>query len=255
MPEIKPQVYKDRRPAADFDRFHDWVRAHRPGWIYSLVRIVVTPLLVFVYRGWALGVHNVPERGPFILAPNHFSNLDHFFCGVYIRRRLQFMGKSQIFGRSRILDYIFRVGGVFPVRRGHRDEEAFVTARSIVGRSGSVCIYCEGGRQRGERLGEPKPGVGRLALETGVPVIPVAIHGSQGVRGWRRLRFPRVTLQYGEPVVFACKKAPTRDEQLAASAEVFARIKEMYAVLEAEGREGARRRLQFDDAGLGERAS
>ena len=60
-------------------------------------------------------------------------------------------------------------------------------------------MYCEGGRSRTGRLGEPKAGVGRLALESGVPVVPLAIHGSAGVRGWKRLRFPKVTLQYGEP--------------------------------------------------------
>lgn len=254
MADIKPQRYKDPRPAEAFARFHDWTRTHRPGWTYSLVRMIVTPLLMFVYRGWALGTQNVPAHGPFILAPNHFSNLDHFFCGVYIRRRLQFMGKSQIFGVNPILDYIFRVGGVFPVRRGHRDEEAFVTARSILSRGGSVCIYCEGGRQRTMRLGDPKPGVGRLALETGVPVVPVAIHGSQGVRGWKRLRFPKVTLQYGEPISFAAQSQPTREEQREAARSVFDRVKAMYVVLETEGRAGAKRR-EFEHRGAREHAS
>ena len=130
MPEMKPQVYKDPRPAETFTRFHEWVRTHRPGWIYELVRMFVTPLLAFVYRGWALDANNVPANGPFILAPNHFSNLDHFLAGVYIRRKIQFMAKSQLYGDP-ILDYIFRVGGVFPVRRGHHDEEAFITAAAV----------------------------------------------------------------------------------------------------------------------------
>ena len=115
-----------------------------------------------------------------ILAPNHFSNMDHFFAAVYLRRKVRFMAKSQLFFRNRILDYIYRVGGVFPVRRGHHDEEAFVTAHSILDHGGCVLIYAEGGRSRTGKLGEAKPGVGRLALESGVPVVPVAIHGSQG---------------------------------------------------------------------------
>ena len=75
-------------------------------------------------------------------------------------------------------------------------------------RGGCVGMYCEGGRSRTGRLGEPKPGVGRLALESGVPVVPVAIHGSLGVRGWKRLRFPKVTIQYGEPISFPRVAAP-----------------------------------------------
>ena len=63
-----------------------------------------------------------------------------------------------------------------------------------------LLIYAEGGRSRSGELGEPKPGIGRIALESGVPVVPVAIHGSAGVRGWKRFRFPKVTVQYGEPI-------------------------------------------------------
>ncbi|HYH61451.1 MAG TPA: hypothetical protein VD766_06260, partial [Solirubrobacterales bacterium] len=70
---MKPQVYKDPRPAETFTRFHEWIRVHRPDWIYEMVRMVVTPLLAFVYRGWALDTNNVPKDGAFILAPNHFS--------------------------------------------------------------------------------------------------------------------------------------------------------------------------------------
>jgi 1-acyl-sn-glycerol-3-phosphate acyltransferase len=140
MADIKPQVYKDPRPAERFTPIHEWIRTHRPGWTYELVRMVMTPLLAFVYRGWALDADNVPKDGPFILAPNHFSNLDHFFAGVFIRRKIQFMAKSQLYGNP-VLDYIFRVGGVFPVRRGHHDEEAFKTAYTILGRGGCVGMY------------------------------------------------------------------------------------------------------------------
>ena len=238
MPDMKPQVYKDPRPAEAFTHFHEWVRTHRPGWTYELVRMVMTPILWFIYRGWALDTENVPRDGAFILAPNHFSNLDHFFLGVFIRRKIQFMAKSQLYGNP-VLDYIFRVGGVFPVRRGHHDEEAFITAATILGRGGCVGMYCEGGRSRTGRLGEPKAGLGRLALESGVPVVPVAIHGSAGVRGWKRLRFPKVTLQFGEPISFPVNPAPLHEEALEVSRQVFDRVKAMYVVLESEGRKGA----------------
>jgi 1-acyl-sn-glycerol-3-phosphate acyltransferase len=179
-----------------------------------------------------------------ILAPNHFSNMDHFFAGVSIRRRIRFMAKSQLFFRNPVLTYIYRVGGVFPVRRGHRDEETFTTAHSILDRGGCVLIYAEGGRSRTGGLGEPKAGVGRLALESGAPVVPVAIHGSRGVRSWKRLSFPKVTVQYGEPIEFPVVESPTREQQLEAAHRIFEPVKEMYAALDAQGRSGVIKSLR-----------
>ena len=243
MPDIKPQVYKDPRPPEQFAHFHDWIRTHRPGWTYELVRMIMVPFLTVIYRAWALDTNNVPKDGAFILAPNHFSYLDHFFAAVLLRRKVQFMAKSQLYGNP-VMDYIYRVGGVFPVRRGYHDEEAFITAFTVLGRGGCVGMYCEGGRSRSGRLGGPKPGVGRLALKAGVPVVPVAIHGSSGVRGWKRLRFPKVTVQFGEPIVFPQNDSPSSEEALEVSRQVFDRVKAMYVVLESEGRKGAARRIK-----------
>jgi 1-acyl-sn-glycerol-3-phosphate acyltransferase len=246
--ELKPQVYKDPRPPERFQPFHDWIRTHRPGWIYSAVRMLLTPVAILLYRTRAIGTVNVPAQGAFILAPNHFSQMDHFFAGVYIRRKIQFMAKSQLYGNP-VIDYIFRVGGVFPVRRGHHDEEAFKTAYTILGRGGCVGMYCEGGRSRTRALGDAKPGVGRLALESGAPVVPVAIHGSLGVRGWKRLRFPKVTVQFGEQLSFPRVEAPDRAQQLDAAQQIFDRVKAMYEVLEAEGRKGALARFALPREG------
>ncbi len=143
------------------------------------------------------------------------------------------MSKSQFFGRGRLVSYLFRVSGHFPVRRGHRDEEAFVTAQALLARGDCVGIYAEGGRSRSGGLGEPRPGIGRVALESGAPVVPVAIHGSMEVRQWRRLRFPRVTVSYGEPVALARVTQPTREQQLEAAEHIFDRVRALYADLES----------------------
>jgi 1-acyl-sn-glycerol-3-phosphate acyltransferase len=235
MPDIKPQVYKDPRPAEYFARFHERARGREPDWIYSLARLVLTLPTLVLFRTRAIGVHNVPRQGPVILAPNHFSAWDHFFAGVFLRRPVRFMAKSQLF-KNPVIEFIFFHGGVFPVRRGNRDEEAFVTARTILDRGGLVLIYIEGGRSRTRELGDPKPGVGRLALESGVPVIPVALHGSAGVRRWKRLLFPEVTVQFGEPISFPVEENPGRERQQEVSDEVFERVREMYGRLEREGR-------------------
>ena len=198
--DMKPQVYKDPRPAETFQQYHRSARKG-VGWIYDFARMILTIPTILFYRTRAIGVENVPAAGPVILAPNHFSQWDHFFAAVYLPRKVQFMAKSQLFTNPAI-KYIFKHGGVFPVRRGHHDEEAFVTANIVLDNGGTMLMYAEGGRSRTGDLGEPKRGIGKIALESGVPVVPVAIHGSAHVRGWRRLQFPKVTIQYGEPVTF-----------------------------------------------------
>jgi 1-acyl-sn-glycerol-3-phosphate acyltransferase len=227
MPEIKPQVYLDDRPEEYFDQFHESARKGA-GWTYTLARIVVTIPTILLYRVTAVDRKNVPRKGAAVLAPNHFSQADHFFVGVYLlRRKVRFMAKSQIFGPP-VLTYILRVGGVFPVRRGHRDEKAFETAYELIDQGELLLVYAEGGRSRSGELGSAKPGIGRIALESGAPIIPTAIHGSVGVRGWKRLRFPRVTVQYGEPMTFGVEREPSRERQQEVADEIFARVREMY---------------------------
>jgi 1-acyl-sn-glycerol-3-phosphate acyltransferase len=243
MADLKPQVYKDPRPAEYFERFHERGRTREPDWIYEFVRVVLTPPTLLLYRTRAIGTENVPASGPVILAPNHFSQMDHFFAAVYLRRKVRFMAKSQLFGPP-VLTWIFTHGGVFPIRRGHHDEEAFATAYSILDRDGCLLIYAEGGRSRSGGLGEPRPGVGRIALESGAPVVPVAIHGSAGVRGWKRLRFPKVTVQFGEPLSFPAEASPSRERQQEAANEVFDRVRSMYVPLEQQGRRGVIRALR-----------
>jgi 1-acyl-sn-glycerol-3-phosphate acyltransferase len=240
MSDIKPQVYKDERPASYFDQFH--ARARKGvGWTYPLVRALVSLPTLLLYRTRAIGLKNVPKTGPVLLAPNHFSQMDHFFVGLYLRRKVRFMAKSQMFGTP-VLTYIYSHGGVFPVRRGHADEEAFKTAFTILEQGGMLLVYAEGGRSRSTELGEVKPGIGRIALESGVPVVPVAIHGSASVRRWKRFRFPKVTVEFGEPVSFPVEEGPSRDRQLEVATEIFAPVREMYEGLATRnGRRASRR--------------
>lgn len=226
MPDMKPQVYKDDRPAEYFDQFH--VAARKGvGWTYTFVRLILSLPTLLIYRVRAIGVGNVPKSGPLLLAPNHFSQMDHFFTGLYLRRKVRFMAKSQMFGPP-VLTYVYKHGGVFPVRRGHHDEEAFKTAFTILDQGGMLLVYAEGGRSRSGEMGEARPGIGRIALESGVPVVPVAIQGSETVRRWKRLRFPKVTVQFGEPLSFPVEEGASRERQLEVATEVFAKVREMY---------------------------
>ena len=234
---MKEQVYKDSRPAEHFDSFHKRTRAKGPNWMYELVRLVLTPYIVGFYRARCIDSDNVPADGPAIIAPNHFSFLDHFFVAVYLRRKVQFMAKSQLFKPP--LAVVFKNGGVFPVRRGHHDEEAFKTAHAVLDRGAIVVMYAEAGRSRSGELGTPRHGLGRLALEAGVPVIPTAIAGTERVRNWKRLQFPKVTVQFAQPLRFERVEEPTREQAQAASVVVFDRVKEMHSRLCSEGRKSA----------------
>jgi 1-acyl-sn-glycerol-3-phosphate acyltransferase len=225
-----------------FTQYHRTAR-RGPGWTYEFVRSILTVPTIVTYRARAIGVENVPLSGPVILTPNHFSQMDHFFAAVYLQRKVQFMAKSQLF-KNPAVKYIFKHGGVFPVRRGHHDEESFITAETILDRGGTLLMYAEGGRSRTGDLGEPKRGIGKIALESGVPVVPVAIHGSAHVRGWRRLRFPKVTIQFGEPLTFPAKAEPSRDEQQQVANQIFDRVRAMYVDLEENGRRDVLKRLR-----------
>jgi 1-acyl-sn-glycerol-3-phosphate acyltransferase len=169
--------------------------------------------------------------------------MDHFLMGCYIRRKVRFMAKSQLFKGP--MKWVYTHGGVFPVRRGARDEEMVITAKAILGRGGAVTMYCEGGRSRTGLVAEQaKRGIGRLALETGAPIVPIAIHGSSHIRNWKRMQFPKVTVQYGDAIRWEVVEHPTREQQQAVSDQVLFEIRELYKGLEQHGRKGILRRIR-----------
>src|SRR6185503_13821981 len=189
--EIKETEYKDSRSKDSFDHFHERTRTHEPDFIYEVVRIVMSLIGWVFFRVRGYHPERVPAVGPVILAPNHFSFLDHFFLAVPLRRKVHFMAKSQLFKPP--MEKVYSPGGVFPVRRGVADNEAFVTAVTILDRGDTMAMYAEGGRSRtGELSAKPRRGIGRLAVRSGDPVVPVAIVGSSHVRNWKRLQFPKV---------------------------------------------------------------
>jgi len=240
---MREQVYTDPRPKEYFDRFHERARTREPDWVYELVRVLTSIYAYTFLRARAITPENVPGRGAVILAPNHFSFMDHFLMGCYIRRKVRFMAKSQLFKRP--MQFIYTHGGVFPVRRGARDDDTFVTAHAILEREGAIAMYCEGGRSRtGKVSDKAKRGIGRLVLETGAPVVPIAIYGSSRVRNWKRLQFPKVTIQYGEPIAWEPVENPTREQQQAVADQILVEIRRLYGGLEEHGRRGILRRLR-----------
>jgi 1-acyl-sn-glycerol-3-phosphate acyltransferase len=168
--------------------------------LYAFVKGVLRPLFRLYFRMHVSGVEHVPKEGAAIVAPNHKSFWDSFFLGIAIpRRHLRFMGKTELFEgrRARLLVRL----GAFPVRRGRSDEDALDTAREILRQGGLLALFPEGTRIRDpDELGNPKRGAGRLALESGAPLIPAAITGTDNLFVGPVAKPKRVQVAFSEPI-------------------------------------------------------
>src|SRR5437764_9159613 len=164
--------------------------------VYWLVRALLQPFFHVYFRMARIGREHIPAEGPVIIASNHRSFLDPFVIGTMARRPMYYVAKKEVF-RLRWLGWILNALGAFPVDRGAADAESIETAKAILARGDIVMIFPEGTRTRPGSLGKPKRGVGRLALETGAPVVPVAVIGTEAVRrGWR-IRPHKVRIREG----------------------------------------------------------
>jgi 1-acyl-sn-glycerol-3-phosphate acyltransferase len=164
--------------------------------LYFLLRLVLVPLMKLFFGLTATGTENIPRTGPVVIAPNHKSFWDAFFLAAVVRRRLHFMGKAELFQGWR--GRVFLALGGFPVLRGASDAEAIETSRAILERGDVLALFPEGTRVPDpERLGNPRRGATRLAIETGAVIIPTAITGTEK----RRRHLPRrVRIAFGEPI-------------------------------------------------------
>ncbi len=166
--------------------------------LYWVVRALFVPFFLVYFRMQRVGREHLPRSGPLLLASNHRSFLDPFVIGTLVRRPVYYMAKRELF-EKRWQAWVLNALGAFPVDRGAGDRDAMETARAILARGDCVVVFPEGTRVRPGPLGEPRRGIGRLALETGAPVAPVAVIGSDAVRrGWR-IRPRKVRLRVGAP--------------------------------------------------------
>jgi 1-acyl-sn-glycerol-3-phosphate acyltransferase len=149
---------------------------------YALVRLLSVLVLRSWFRVHISGADHIPESGAAIIAPNHKNFLDAFFVGIGTRRHVRYMAKVELFRRP--FGWLLLRLGAFPVRRGEMDTEAIETARAILRAGGLVVVFPEGTRvEQVDALGSPRHGAGRLAFETGAPIIPAAITGTSHL--WR----------------------------------------------------------------------
>src|SRR5947209_584849 len=169
--------------------------------VYWLARAFLQPFFHIYFRMSRIGREHIPTEGPVILAANHRSFLDPFVIATMVRRPMYYVAKKELFLRP-WQAWILNALGAFPVDRGEGDEQMIDTARAILARGDVVLIFPEGTRIRPGALGKPKRGVGRLALETGAPVVPVAVIGTEDVRKKWRIRPRKVRIRAGRPLRF-----------------------------------------------------
>src|SRR3954452_24528125 len=207
-PARADRVIADER----FQRYHEYARRRGVNrLIYIIARAILQPAFWIWFRLSKTGrEHFRGIKGGLIVASNHRSFLDPFVIGATLpwRRPMQYVAKVELFERP-WQGWILSRLGAFPIRRGQSDDAAMHTARMVLERGGTVCIFPEGTRIRSGSLATPKRGVGRLALQNGAAVLPVVVHGTERVRrGWR-IRPRKVRLRMGPTMTFPRSENPS----------------------------------------------
>ncbi len=217
---------------------------------YQLFKhVLLGPGLKVVYRPWAKGLKNIPAEGPAILASNHLSFADSIFLPLVMKRKLVFLGKAEYFtgkGAKGLATRAFMSGvGTIPVHRGggRASEAALRTGLQVLANGELLGIYPEGTRSPDGRLYRGKTGVARMAIESGVPVLPVAMIDTNIAQppGRRVPNRHQTGVKIGQPLSF--REYAGRQEDRDALREVTDTI--MKAIQKLSGQEYVDR-----DAGL-----
>lgn len=208
-------------------------------WIMK--RILAGPLLRGMFRPWVRGLEHVPPTGGAILASNHLAVIDSFVLPLVLPRKIRFIGKSEYFTgtgvKGRLKAGFFRGVGTIPVDRGggKASEAALRTGLEVLRSGGLFGIYPEGTRSPDGRLYRGKTGVARLALESGCPVIPVAMIGTDIAQPIGKVipKPIRIGVVIGEPLDFSRYRGMENDRFILRS--VTDEI--MYALMSLSGQE------------------
>jgi len=171
--------------------------------------VAIGPVVKLVIRPRVEGVDNVPRTGAAILASNHLSAADWVFMPLSLRRRVTFLAKSEYFTGTGVKGFLQRAfftgAGQVPIDRSNASaaENAIRTGLRILREGNLLGIYPEGTRSPDGRLFRGKTGVARMALETGVPVVPVAMVYRRRSLPLVGKRIPEVSIRFGRPLDFS----------------------------------------------------
>lgn len=178
--------------------------------LYSILKSILEPTLGVLFRPEVEGLEHIPETGPAIIASNHLSFSDSIFMPLVVPRRVTFLAKSEYFTgkgiKGRATATFFRALGQVPVDRsgGRAGEEALTTGLRVLSEGELLAIYPEGTRSPDGRLYRGRTGIARLALESGVPVIPVAMINTDKIQPPGKVlpKIMRVGVKFGTPLNF-----------------------------------------------------
>ena len=178
---------------------------------YGLLRVFLTPILMLLFRPKVKGLRNVPINGPVIIASNHLSFSDSIFMPLVVPRKVTFLAKSEYFtspGPKGLLKKLtFIALGQVPVDRsgGRRSEAALITGLKVLADGNCLGIYPEGTRSPDGRLYKGRTGIARLAIESGAPIIPVAMFNTDKIQPTGKVipKVMRVEMVFGEPLYFS----------------------------------------------------
>jgi 1-acyl-sn-glycerol-3-phosphate acyltransferase len=185
-------------------------RRSRP-WLYWLLKPILAPFLLSVFRPWTRGEENVPTSGPVILASNHLSFVDSVFLPIIVDRHITFLAKSEYFtgkgiGGWFVKEFFYAIGQVPIDRSGGKASEASLNSGlGVLAEGRQLGIYPEGTRSPDGRLYRGRTGVARMILESGAPVIPVAMIDTEKIMplGTKIPKVRRVGVVFGEPLDFS----------------------------------------------------
>ena len=166
--------------------------------VWVVGRLTIQPVVQVFTRLRVYGKERVPKDGGVVIACNHFSWIDPPALGAACPRTMYYMAKIEAH-RVPGLGQLIRAFGTFSVRRGESDREAVRTMRQVVSEGKALGMFVEGTRQRSGVPGEIQPGAAMVALQESVPILPVAVHGSQT---WKPGNFHPVSVVWGEPMTF-----------------------------------------------------
>lgn len=173
------------------------------------------------------GRENIPDSGAFILAPNHISYLDPPVLAGFVPRRLHFFAKKELFDIT-LFGRLLRRVQVHPIRRGGFDRRALQLAVDLLKGGEPIAVFPEGTRGKNGVFLEPKAGIGRIAQDSGTPILPVYIaHLDKFKRCLRRNR--RVQICFGEMISasWISSHESSKDGWMAIAREVMRQIAEM----------------------------
>lgn len=189
------------------------------GFLYYLGKFLFKWMFILIYRCKSSGQENLPQNTGFIIAPNHMSFFDPPLAGCFMKPDLFFMAKQELFDIP-ILGFLIKRTNAFPVKRGMQDMSAFRNAFDLLNNNKALLMFPEGTRSKTGVMGKARAGVGMVACNCQVPIVPVKLVNTNNMK-----KFKKIEIKYGKPIY--PPKEHTKEDYLKLSQQVLDEIKKL----------------------------